>query len=444
MVFKNFKLQVTIRVVILVMTIFILVWCLLNGYVLRSVYATFALVILVIEFIRYVDRFNRDVNTFMISLLQRDFTTRLHSPGSRTFNELYATLSSISNVFKTISAEKEAQFRFLEMLVEHLRVGILSMDESGKIQLANHAIKVLLQRDVLFSLRSLESIDPALVEALLNIKSGETLLFKLRMQNELLQLSIHASEFKLENINHKLISMQNIRNELDTREMEAWQKLIRVLTHEIMNSVSPIISLSGTMHSLLQQHREPITAIQPNVYNALDKGLDAVRVRSEGLYNFTQSYRKLTGIPRLSLENTNTREIISKVATLMENDMKQRGVAFKVDTPDIPIVADADLLQHVLINLLLNACEAVAGAKEPSIAVGAFLTSKGGVAIFVSDNGEGIDDAIADKVFVPFFTTRKNGSGIGLSLVKQILQLHHADIRFDTKKGKGTEFVITL
>lgn len=444
MVFKNFRFQVIIRVVILVLTIFILVWCLLNEYYLRSVYAILVLIILVTEFVRYVDRFNRDVNTFMVSLMQRDFTTRLQSPGSKTFNALYSTLSRISDVFKTISAEKEAQFRFLEMLVEHLRVGILSMDESGKIQLANQAVKDLLQRDVLFSLRSLESIDPALVETLRNIKSGETVLFKLRLQHELLQLSIHASEFKLENTNHKLISMQNIRNELDTMEMEAWQKLIRVLTHEIMNSVSPIVSLSGTMHNLLQEHRHPVIAIQPDLYNALDKGLDAVRVRGEGLYNFTQSYRKLTGIPRLSLENSNTRDIIGKVATLMENHMHQKGVVFKVDSPDLPVVVDADLLQHVLINLLLNASEAVAGTKDASIYLGARRNAKGAVELFVSDNGEGIDDSIADKVFVPFFTTRKNGSGIGLALVKQILQLHHADIRFDTEKGKGTEFIITL
>lgn len=444
MVFKNFRVQVIIRLAILLLAMFVLVWSLLHAYYLRSVYAALALIIVAAEFIRYVDRLNRDVNTFMISLLQHDFTTRLQSPGSRTFNELYSTLNRISDVFKTISAEKEAQFRFLEMLVRHLRVGILSLDESGKIHLANEAVKDLLQRDVLFSLRSIDSVDPTLAETLRNIKSGETVLLKLRMAHELLQLSIHASEFRLENTNHKLISMQNIRNELDTREMEAWQKLIRVLTHEIMNSVSPIVSLSGTMHGLLQQHREPIVTIEPNLYHALDKGLDAVRVRGEGLYNFTQSYRKLTGIPRLSPQSTNTRELIDKVVVLMGEYMNERGIALKADNSDIPLIADVDLLQHVLINLLLNAAEAVSATIAPAIAIGATQNSKGGVELFVRDNGEGIDDAIADRIFVPFFTTRKSGSGIGLALVKQILQLHHADIRFTSEKGKGTEFIIAL
>ncbi|HEU5145577.1 MAG TPA: hypothetical protein VFT90_02640, partial [Chryseosolibacter sp.] len=302
MVFKNFRLQVIIRVVLLSTALAALIWCLLDARYLRSVYAAVAVIIIVVEFVRYVDRFNRDVNTFMVSLLQHDFTTRFQSRRGKTFDELYGTLNRISHVFKTISAEKEVQFKFLEMLVAHLRVGILSFDGSGKIHLANQAVKDLLHRDILLNLRSLETLDPALVQSLQAVKSGETRLLKLRIGNELLQLSIHASEFRLEDTEHKLISMQNIRSELDAREMEAWQKLIRVLTHEIMNSVSPIISLSETMHTLLLQNQETITTSDANLYNTLDKGLDAIRVRSEGLYNFTQSYRKLTGIPKLSLQ----------------------------------------------------------------------------------------------------------------------------------------------
>lgn len=443
MVFKNFRLQIIIRIALLAVVLFALIWCWLDAHYLRSIYAAVAMVIIIVEFIRYVDRFNRDVNTFMLSLLQRDFTTHFQSRKGKTFEELYHTLNRISGVFKTISAEKEAQFRFLEMLVAHLRVGILSINESGKIHLANQAVKDLLQRDILFSLRSLESSQPALVQTLQDIKSGETRLLKTRIGNELLQLSIHASEFRLENTDHKLVSMQNIRNELDAREMEAWQKLIRVLTHEIMNSVSPIISLSGTMHELLHRHAEVITA-DANVYNSFDRGLDAIRVRSEGLYNFTQSYRKLTGIPKLSLQHTSTHTIIDRVVTLMENQLAEQGVDLSIHAADLSIVVDPDLLQHVLINLLLNAAAAVSRSTTPRIEIGAARNSKGGVEIYVRDNGEGIDDAIADKIFIPFFTTRKNGSGIGLALTKQILQMHHADIHFNSEKSKGTEFIIVL
>ena len=445
MAFRNFRIQVIIRVVLIAVAISVLAWCLVNAYYLRSVYAAVAVVIVLIEFIWCVDRFNRDVKTFMMSLLQRDFTTRFQASGrSKTFDELYETLNTISDLFKTISAEKEAQFRFLELLVEHLRVGILSMDESGKIRLANQALKDLLKRDVLFSLRSLESVNPILVNTLEEIKSGETRLLRVRVDTQLLQLSVHASEFRLEDKKHKLISMQNIRNELDAREMEAWQKLIRVLTHEIMNSVSPIISLSETMHVLINKNKVWLKGSEKGLYDTLDKGIEAIKVRGEGLYTFTQSYRKLTGVPTLTLKETTTSEIIDRVVILMENQLKEKGIALILINPTIPVIVDSDLMQHVLINLVLNAVEAVATNPVPTIAIGASKDHKGDVRIFVRDNGEGIDETTAEKIFIPFFTTRKHGSGIGLALAKQILHLHHADIHFTSEKGSGTEFVITL
>lgn len=445
MVFKNFRFHVILRVVMLTLLSTLLAWCLVQGLYLRSVYVGAGLLLMTAELIWYVDRFNREINSFMVSLLHNDFTTRSQSRGrSKRFDELYDSLNRISEAFKTISAEKEIQFRFLEMLVEHLRVGILSLDDTGKIALANQAMKDLLHREVLFSLKSLETVDRSLVSAIKDIRGGETRLVKLRIQNELLQVSIHASEFRLEDKYHKLISMQNIRSELDAREMEAWQKLIRVLTHEIMNSVAPVISLSETMHGLIHQHQTPISQSDPALYETLDKGLDAIKVRSQGLYSFTQSYRKLTGVPKLALQKTNLKAILERIEMLMSKKLEEQGIALTVCAADIPVVADPDLMEHVLINLVLNAADAVAETKEPAIEVTASRDQKGLALISVKDNGEGIDEATSEKIFIPFFTTRKNGSGIGLALTKQILQLHHADIHFTSEIGKGTEFVIVL
>ena len=445
MVFKNFRVQVTIRVLLLAVALFLMSWSLVNEYYLRATYSAIASVIILIEFIWFVDRFNRDVKSFMVSLLQRDFTTHFQSRGrSKSFDELYDALNRISVVFKTISAEKEAQFRFLEMLVEHLRVGILTVDETGKIKLVNQALKTMLQKDVLFSLKSLETFDAALAVTLREIRSGETRLLKLRVNNELLQLSIHASEFLLEDKYHKLISLQNIRNELDAREMEAWQKLIRVLTHEIMNSVSPIISLSETMHGLIDEHKEALQHRNAVLYNTLDKGLEAIHIRGEGLFHFTQSYRKLTGVPKVSLKETNTKALIDRVVVLMESKLHEKGIVLKVFGEQVPIIVDPQLMEHVLINLFANAVDALADTNLPQISIWVDHDSKGNVLIHIRDTGEGIDEMTGENIFVPFFTTRRNGSGIGLALSKQILQLHHGDIRFSSEKGKGTEFVIVL
>jgi nitrogen fixation/metabolism regulation signal transduction histidine kinase len=445
MVFKNFRFQVIFRVLLLAAVISVLAWCLVYEYYLRSIYVAAAVAIITGELIWYVDRFNRDVKTFMEGLLQRDCTMRYPSAGkSKTYDELYDTLNRISYAFKRITAEKEVQFRYLEMLVEHLRIGILSLDEEGKIQLANQAAKDLLQKDVLFNLKALGSLDPLFVNTLTDLRSGETRLVKLRIGADLLQLSTHASEFKLEDRYYKLISMQNIRNELDAREMEAWQKLIRVLTHEIMNSVSPLISLSETMHGLVTRQNKNESNGEGELLNTLDKGLEAIKIRSQGLYHFTQSYRKLTGIPKLALQQASLRDIVARVMILMTAKLEERGINFSVSSPDISVVVDPELMEHVLINLLVNAMEAVSATQQPRIDIVTSRDPRGSVNIYVRDNGEGMDEATAEKIFIPFFTTRKNGSGIGLALAKQILQLHHADIQFTSEKGKGTEFVIVL
>lgn len=445
MVFKNFRFQLVVRVMILIVAITLLAWCLVHEFFLRSIYLGVGIIVLVIELIWYVDRFNRDVKSFMVSLLHRDFTTRYQATGkSKSFDELYAMLDRISGAFKKLSQEKEVQFRYLEMLVEHMRVGILSVDQDGKVYLANQALKDLLKKEVISSVKSLELLDESFAKELRGISTGETRLIKLRVQNELLQLSIHASEFKLEDKYYKLISMQNIRNELDVREMEAWQKLIRVLTHEIMNSVSPVISLSATLHGLVHQYQIEIHKKDSELFSTLDKGLEAIKVRSEGLYNFTQSYRKLTGIPKVSMKNVNVKGIIERVHLLMETKLRDHGVLLKVANMDVEIIVDPDLMEHVLINLLLNAIEALADTKEALIEIRVSVEQAGNVRIMVIDNGEGMDEATAEKIFIPFFTTRKNGSGIGLAITKQILQLHHADIQFTTALGQGTEFSILL
>jgi two-component system, NtrC family, nitrogen regulation sensor histidine kinase NtrY len=444
MVFKNFRFHIIIRVLLLTATVTLFAWCVVLEYYLRSIYLGAAVLIILIELVWYTDRFNRDLKNFLTSLLQNDFTTHFNTTGNgKSIDELYSMLNKIAAAFRNISVQKEVQFRYLEMLFEHVRVGILSLDATGKVQHANQALKTMLQKNILPDLYAFESIDASLANTIREIRTGETRLVKLRVQHEVLQLSIHASEFKLEDMYYKLISMQNIRQELDIHEMDAWQKLIHVMSHEIMNSVSPIISLSSTLHGLVVQSKaahEPL----PSLYDSLNQGLDAIRIRSEGLYNFTKTYRKLAAIPKLNLTETNLREIIQRVEILMAARIKEQGIGLTITDIDQPVMADPALLEHVLINLLLNAMDAVAGKAAPAIHIYTTRSLKGQVTIHVRDNGEGMDENTLEKIFIPFYTTKKNGSGIGLAISKQILQLHHADIRVTSTPAQGTEFIITL
>lgn len=446
MVFKNFRLQIIIRIILLTLCLATLAWCIVHGLRLRSFYLGFAALALVTEMFWYIDRFNRDINTFMGSLLQRDFTTHYQETGKgKSFDALYQMLNRISKAFEQISLEKEIQHRYLEMLVDHVQVGILSYDSSEKIYLANTALKKLLQRPVLMHVGALSAVDETLVSTVRNLKTGQTELLKIRIGKDLLQLSLHASEFKLDDQYFKLVSMQNIHTELDAREMEAWQKLIRIMTHEIMNSIAPITSLSSTLHGLVRQQQRSYQPMEKTTVDTLDQGLEAIKLRSEGLHYFTEAYRRLTRIPQPSFRLANIKDILQRVAVLFEEELKTKNINLETNVTAAPaFLMDPELIEQVIINLLRNSLEALEGCPNPFVKVVVIKQTDGRTLIQISDNGTGIEHETLENIFIPFFTTKRNGSGIGLALVKQIIQLHHGEIKVNSSPGKGAEFNILL
>ncbi len=441
MVFRNFRFQVVARVLVLALALAVLIWCLFEGYYLRSAYVGFAVVILIIEFIRYVDRINHEVKTFLLSLSQHDFTAVFPDKGKgHSFNEVHQALNHITRLFHDISSQKEIQHRYLEMLVEHVRVGILSFTNDENVHLANSAAKQMLGRKVLGNLKAIESIDSRLLSMLREIRSGETRLLNVTVERETLNLSIHASEFRLDTTYYKLISLQDIRSELDAREVESWQKLIRVLTHEIMNSIAPISSLSSTLHKLvLQDHG----GMNEGLYRPLEQGLHAIKIRSEGLYGFTETYRKLTRPPQPNFQKVIFLEVVNRVAALIKPDLENRGIRLLITGESIAVNIDPELMEHVLINLAKNAIDALHERIDPRISI-TVHRQKESVFLEIADNGAGIPMDIVDKIFIPFFTTKTRGSGIGLALSKQIVQSHGGYLRVSSTHGSGTVFTISL
>jgi signal transduction histidine kinase len=211
-----------------------------------------------------------------------------------------------------------------------------------------------------------------------------------------------------------------------------------------MNSVSPISSLSDTLHRMVAQNQNVLSENNTNLYDSLDKGLEAIKVRSEGLVNFTQTYRKLTHVPIPSLKKVRLSDILDRVQVLLAAKISEHKVEVNISRVDVELVADPELMEHVFINLLLNAVEATKNQANPKVDIYTTLTQKGQLNIHMTDNGEGIDGEIMEKIFIPFFTTRKNGSGIGLAITKQILHLHQAEILLKSEPGKGTEFIIVI
>ncbi len=435
---KNFRLSVLIRILLISALITLLVYFLLvDVRYLRSVYIIFFLVIAIIEFIWYVDKTNRDFTSFLLSLLQDDFTTTFSEKGKgKSFKNLYGSLNRITRKFEQISSAKEVQHLYLEALVEHLRVGIISFDKNGKIQMMNQALQKMFNRPSVAFLNNLNSIDERLPQLLLEIKPKENRLLKIMVKDELLHLSIHASEFLLDKEYYKLISIQNIKNELDSNELDAWQKLIRVLTHEIMNSVTPITSLSGTLKQIVEN--------SPHDEETIDKvsqGLEAIELRSKGLQNFTDAYRKLTRIPTPTYSSLNIAKLFKRILILVEGQSK--GIEIKLDiAADLEIMGDKDLLEQVFINLVKNAIEALENRNSAVLRIKVWQDDQ--THISISDNGSGIDNDKIDQIFIPFFTTKKEGSGIGLALSRQIIRLHNGSIGVTSVPGEGTTFTVSI
>lgn len=441
MAFKNFSLQVLVRVLLLTVLIGTLAWCVVNGRSLRSVYAGIAVIVSLAELLWFLGRFQRDFKTFLISLLHSDFTIHFDQTGrGKRLNALYDAMNQISAAFKKVSGEREVKHRFLELLVEHVQVGIISFNRDEQIHLVNKALKEMLSiASHLPPDKLLRTLDPPLLQALRDIRAGETRLITVKAAQDTLQLTLHATTFRLEEEFYKLVSLQNIRSELDAREMEAWQKLIRVLTHEIMNSIAPISSLSGTLHNLVRTSDTMDSSA--SLLPTLEKGLDAIRTRSEGLLSFTEVYRKLTRVPTPVKKPTDVRALFQRIEILFREELGHKGISMLIEAAEHEIAVDGDLLEQALINLVKNAIEASAGTDAPVIRLSYAVVNEHAV-ICVKDNGAGIEPEKLESIFIPFFTTKKNGSGIGLAITRQIVLLHGARIKVESEPGVGTTFSI--
>ena len=440
---KNFRLNILARIIIIAILLGTLVYnVIVSGNYLRSTYFSIFLIAALAEMFWYIDKTNRNLAAFFQALNQNDFTTNFpETAQGKSFKELHISLNAITQKFKSMSTAKQAQHIYLESLVEHIRVGIISFDSKEKIHLINGAFKKMIGRTQLPYLKHLASVDEYLLEAIREIKPNQTQLIKLKTDHELLQLSLHASAFKIQDTHYKLVSFQNIKNELDANEMDAWQKLIRVLTHEIMNSVTPISSLSSTLHDILASQSQADT-IQPDLLPKIMTGLEAIKVRSGGLQAFTETYRNLTRIPTPDFRKVDLNQLIDRIIILLNPELKHVALNLHYHQPHTYIMADSDLLDQVLINIIKNALEALSGSSQPALNIS--VQQAEDVTITIADNGPGIDKDKIDQIFIPFFTTKKGGSGIGLALSKQIIRLHNGTLHVESELGQGTQFTIKM
>jgi signal transduction histidine kinase len=448
--YKYFNLSCILRIVLLTISIFTFVYLLTQtAFLATSMIVGVFILIQVFSLLHYVHKTNRDLARFLSAIRFSDFSQSFSSGHKETsFRSLNAAFSEVMSIFQQARAEKEEQYRYLNTVVQHVGLGLMSFNQDGEVDLINKAAKKLLSVTNLKNIKSLETFSPDLVITLQKLHPGQKALVKIEEFGEAIQLVIYATEFKLQDRAVKLVSMQNIESELAEQEMDAWQKLIRVLTHEIMNSVTPIASLASTVRDIISDSESKAAdnsiLISEESKEDIHQAVATIERRSQGLLHFIDSYRNLTRIPAPTFQLFTVRDLFNRISSLMDPQLHKNGIKLHVDIEpeSLELTADRELIEQVLINLMINAIHAQKETGEKTIELTSFMNDRGRNIITVSDNGMGIEESVREKIFTPFFTTRKDGSGVGLSLSKQIMRLHKGSISVQSVPDQKTIFTL--
>ncbi len=446
--FKRFRVRVILRILLLSATIGGFFYFILATQLYTTMLVIgFLILYQVFALIRCVERTNQYLTRFFLAIKYGDFSqTFTGKELGGSFQELLTAFEEVMDKVRQTRSEKEEHYRYLQTIVHHVGIGLMAFKTDGSVDLINTAAKRMLKVARLKNIQSLSSFSPSLVDTLLSLKAGEKALVKVPDQD--MELALHAAEFRLKDQIYILVSLQDIKSELQEKEMEAWQTLIRVLTHEIMNSMTPITSMAATVLDLLGhikgKNRETIDA---EIITDISDALKTIHKRSLGLTDFVEAYRNLTLIPKPRFEIFSIQDLFARLEKLLENRLTKKGIDFHcaVEPQSLELTADPGLIEQVLINLVLNAADAFTGLKNsnsPRVQLTANLEDNGKIIIRVIDNGPGIVKEALSKVFIPFYSTKKKGSGIGLSLSRQIMKLHKGSITVQSEPDVETVFTL--
>jgi len=397
------------------------------------------------ELYRFQNKAHKELDQFVESVHYRDFSRYFdvkHAPVE--LQPLRHGFNEITTTFKNISKEKETTYQYLQKILELVDTGILSYEyDSGEIIWMNESLKRLLQLPYLKTIHSMSKRDEGLYHEVISLKPAESKIATVHLENSSFKILLSATAFQTGDKKFMLIAFQNINEALDETESKAWQKLLSVMTHEIMNSIAPISSLADTLKNRLEESMSNLDNNDGALHD-LELGIETIKRRSEGLLKFAETYRNLNRITKPNLKKIFVRDLFENLYQLMQPTLQPRNIEMEIVLKEtgLTIEADPNLIEQVLINLVVNAKEALKDKKDARIILSASLSDKQKVIIKVSDNGLGIPEDVLENIFIPFFSTKKTGSGIGLSLCKQIMMLHKGNIHVHSIEGEGTSFVL--
>jgi len=445
MIFKNLYINIIIRVLLIAFTCFLFFFAneKYNDIVININIIAFFIIQLVL-LIRKLNFFNRDLIAFFDSL-KYDDSSILITNESQDINYLRLSrrLQVVNKQILELKEKGAKQDHYFKTITEIANVGLLSFDETGKVKLANKAIKDMLKLDKLTHINDLNNLYSDFSTILNSLKPSEHKVIKispkLTSPNEVLQLSLRLADFKTKDEKLKIVSIHNIKNELDEKELEAWQRLIRTLRHEIMNSIGPISSTIETLNEIITDPNTNKTLhakqISDEHVNDIAEGLKIINERNIGLQKFVDNFRSISKLPKPEFEHVFVNSFFEKIESLWKKEFKKQNIYFKYESnDDFKLIADKALIEQVIINLIKNSIE----ANCTDLFVKVYKTDNDSIRIEITDNGKGIPLEVIDEIFLPFYSTKEQGSGIGLSLARQIMRLHGGNISVQSTSDSTT------
>ncbi|MCK5467308.1 MAG: GHKL domain-containing protein [Cyclobacteriaceae bacterium] len=446
---NNLRFQIIIRITAIALTLFLLFQLVNTSAFSLTIILVLTLVIVqVVALIKFIDKTNKDIVDFFEAIKNDDFSVPKRKSGKEAYAQyLHDQFEMVIKKLKKSKLAKDVRQQYLTTIVQHVGIGLITFNEKGDVQIMNIAAKRLLKVENIKNISGLNSISEVLVKCFWELKTGGRSLITVEIGGDERQLSVYAIELNLGNENFKLISLQNIRSELEEKEMEAWQKLVRVLTHEIMNSVTPISSLANTVEGEIVgylDYGEDKPNINKEDLEDIHLAVQTIQRRSDGLIRFVNDFRSLTHTPEPKFQMVSVMELFGQISILLKHEIESNHIKFivNVNPQNLALSIDPELIQQVLINLIKNAVQALEERENKIIELLAYQDEKNNTLFILKDNGPGIDEEAQTKIFIPFFTTKKSGSGIGLSLSRQIMRQHNAYISVKSKVDEGTEFIL--
>lgn len=444
MIFKRYEWRIVLRVSILFITLLATSFVVVKELYMYLIICLPLVAAELLDFLRFQKKAQNEVEQFAESVHYRDFSRHFDvGRAPLELKPLRKGFNDINSTFKLISRERETQYHYLQKVLELVDTGIVSYElETGEVGWLNESFKKIFGIPYLKTIHSLKKRDEALYNEAMSLKSGESKVVSINRDKQVVKILLTVSVMRSDDKLYRLLAFQNVSEALDETESKAWQKLLNVMTHEIMNSVAPISSLADTLKNRLQSYA--LNNKNNSELDDLELGIDTIKRRSEGLLKFTESYRSLNKITKLDLTKILVRDLFENLNSLMLPTLEQKNIVLDIvlRDPQMMIEVDINLVEQVLINLLVNAIEAVKDKNKPCITLSAELRPNGKPSVKIADNGMGMPPDLIEKIFIPFFSTRKTGSGIGLSLCKQIMMLHKGNIQVQSVQGEGSIFIL--